>query len=130
MDSNDVTTDELANCLAILKDADRPMTAAQIAARLGLSGCRETQRRRVRAMTLALRDKGCRIVANQIDGIWLARNDREWRDYLEGRKIEAKTILGVTHPRIRWAVESKGQGLLYGQRLTTGAYTGCGTITR
>lgn len=130
MDSNDVTADELAECLTILKNADRAMTAAQIAARLGLSGCRETQRRRVRAMTLALRDKGCRIVANQIDGIWLARNDREWRDYLEGRKIEAKTILGVTHPRIRQAVESKGQGLLYGQRLTTGAYTGCATKTR
>jgi hypothetical protein len=130
MDRNDVTTDELAECLAMLKSAAGPATAAQIAARLGLPGCRETQRRRVRAMTLALRDRGCRIVANQTDGIWLARNEREWRDYLEGRKIEAKTILGVTHPRIRQVVESKGQGLLYGQRLTTGAYTGCGTRTR
>lgn len=129
MDNHDVTTNELAQCLAILRDADRPMTAAQIAKRLGLPGCRETQRRRVRAMTLALRDKGCRIVANQTDGIWLARNDREWRDYLEGRKIEAKTILGVTGPRIREAA-SKGQRLLFGQRYTTGAYTGCGTITR
>ena len=127
MDSNDVTADELAQCLAILKNADGPTTAAQIAARLGLPGCRETQRRRVRAMILTLRDKGCRIVANQTDGVWLARNDREWRDYLEGRNIKAKTILGVTGPRIREA-ESKGQKLLFGQHYTTGVYTECGTI--
>ena len=130
MDSNDVTTDELAQCLAILKSAAGPMTAAQIAARLGLAGCRETQRRRVRAMTLALRDKGVRVAATQQNGYYIAQNDAAWRAYLDGRQIEAKTVLGVTHPRIRQVVESKGQGLLYGQRLTTGAYTGCGTITR
>jgi biotin operon repressor len=130
MDSSDVIADELAECLAILKGADRPMTAAQIAARLGLSGCRETQRRRVRAMTLALRDKGVRITANLQTGYFLAEEDDVWRAYLRSRQIEAKTILGVTHPRIRQAVESKGQRLLFGQRFTTGAYTGCGPITR
>ena len=127
MDSTITTGDELVSCLSILKS--QPMTAAQIAARLRLSGCRETQRRSVRAMVEVLRDKGCRIVATNRDGYFLTTDEKVWRDYLEGRQIDAKTVLGRTHGQIR-QMRFKAQGLLFGQRFTNGAYAECGTITR
>ncbi len=94
-----VTTSEAARCLAVLHEADKPMTAADIAARLILKGCRETRRRRVRAIIQTLREEGQWIVACNADGYWLTCEESIWNDYNEGRQIEAKRVLGTAHRR-------------------------------
>ncbi len=110
---------ELAKTLSILQGAAGPMTAIEIAARLGLGGCRESQRRHVRAIIEELRIKGCRIAANQIDGCWIAKDDQEWRDYLEGRKIEAKQQIGEAHRRKKCSYDD-GTLAMFGQQVGTG----------
>lgn len=114
-----ITGPELAKALSILQEAKEPMTAIEIAARLGLSGCRETQRRHVRAIIEELRDKGVRIAANQIDGCWIAKDDEEWRNYLEGRKIEAKEQIGEAHRRKKCTYDD-GTIAMFGQQMATG----------
>jgi biotin operon repressor len=114
-----ITGPELAKAVSILQQAKEPMTAALLAARLGLSGCRESQRRRVRAIIEELRNKGWPIVANQIDGCWLAKNSKEWRDYLEGRKIEAKQQIGEAHRRKKCTYDD-GTIAMFGQQVGTG----------
>ncbi len=120
MDRGKATTYELSDCLAVLTTADKPLTAAEIAAKLGLAGCRETQRRRVRAFIKLLRDKGCQIIATQQDGYSVAKNDRMCWGYLDSRQIYAKRLLGVTHKRKRMLTTARGQGLLFGRRMMTG----------
>lgn len=110
---------ELAKALSVLQDAKGPMTAIEIAARLGLGGCRESQRRRVRAIIEELRNKGWRIAANQTDGCWIARDDQEWRDYLESRKIEAKQQIGEAHRRKKCTYDD-GTIAMFGQQVGVG----------
>ena len=114
-----VTTPELAKTISILQQAGKPMTAIEIATRLGLEGCRESQRRHVRAIIEELRNKGCRIAANQRDGCWIARGDQEWRQYLEGRKIEAKQQIGEAHRRKKCTYED-GTIAMFGQQVGVG----------
>jgi len=114
------TSDCIAECLRILRQATEPIFAADIAARLGLGGNRETQRRHVRAFIKHLRDNGSRIIATLHGGYWLTDDAQLWADYLEGRQIDAKKILGETHRRKRVAYDSRGQGSLFGPRFATG----------
>jgi len=125
----EVKADELAKCLAVLRQASEPMTAIEIAARLGLGGIRETQRRHVRAIVKLLRDKSCRIAATLQGGYFITNDEQLWRDYLEGRQIDAKRVLGETGKRKNASYDGQ-QGLLFGQRFTTGAYAACGMQTR
>jgi len=51
--------------------------------------------------------------------------DSLWRDYLEGRQIDAKRILGETGKRKKMLSDAKGQGMLFEQRIQMGCAT-CG----
>ena len=114
-----ITTPELANCLAILQQANGPLTATEIAAKLRLEGCRESQRRHVRAIIEELRNNGLWVVANQKDGCWIAKDEQEWRQYLEGRKIEAKQQIGQAHRRKKCSYDD-GTMAMFGQQVGTG----------
>ena len=78
---------------------DRPIVAAELAARLYLSGSRETRRRHVRAIVRQLRDDGHQIIATLQGGYFLTNDQQLWRDYLDGRQIDAKRILGNMHKK-------------------------------
>jgi len=113
MGAQKVTVDQAAACLSLLEGASGPMTAASIAGRLGLSGCRETQRRHARAIVEHLRDGACKVIA-AADGYWLTSDEKAWRDYLDSRQIGAKSVLGCTHRRRRESVRaSSGQKQLF-----------------
>ncbi len=120
-----ITTLEAAKCLSFLESADEPLVAAELARKLRLSGSRESQRRHVRALVEHLRDNGSMIIATLQNGYWLTEDSALWRDYLEGRQIDAKRILGETHKRKRTLADAQGQGLLFEQRLCCGCAT-CG----
>jgi len=120
-----VTAQEAAKCLRILEQARAPMVAAELARSLYLGGNHESQRRHVRAIIEQLRYNGSMIVATRRQGYWLTDDERLWKDYLEGRQIDAKRILGETHKRKRMLADAKGQGLLFDQRIRCGVAT-CG----
>jgi len=119
MDKPNVTTYEQAMCLSILKSAAEPIVAAWLAARLHLSGCRETQRRHVRAIIKQLRDSGSMIVATLAGGYWLTEDRRLWADYLDGRQIDAKRVLGVAGKRKK-TLRARRQGFLFNVSIPTG----------
>ena len=100
--------------------------AAKLAARLFLPGNRETQRRHIRAIVKLLRDNGSRIIATLWGGYFLTDDPQLWRDYLEGRQIDAKRILGETHRRKRMLADAQGQRMLFDNRTRCGVAT-CGT---
>ena len=75
--------------LNALENAARPVTAAALANLLELTGSRETQRRKVRAIVRALRKAGHRVCANLSTGYWLARSGQEWSDYQAAVKAKA-----------------------------------------
>jgi biotin operon repressor len=110
---------ELSKAVSIFQQAAGPMTAIEIATKLGLEGCRESQRRRVRAIIEELRNKGWPIAANQKDGCWMAKNAAEWRQYLEGRKIDAKQQIGEAHRRKKCTYDD-GTIAMFGQQVGTG----------
>lgn len=113
MSQVNITTTEAARCLGILEAASEPIVAADLAGRLYLSGSRETQRRRVRAIVEQLRDSGSMIIAANTSGYWLTEDEQLWADYLDGRQIEAKRVLGDTHKKKRMLADRNGQGLLF-----------------
>jgi len=99
--------------MSLLQRCEAPITAVDIAAAMHLGGKRETQRRHVRAVIKHLRDNcGARIVATLQGGYFLTDDEKLWRDYLEGRQINAKRILGNTHNKKRITGQD-GQGLLF-----------------
>jgi len=108
-----VTTQETARCLGILQRLTVPIVAAGLADLLGLAGSRETKRRHVRAIIKRLRDKGVMVVAVGISGYFITEDTTIWKDYLKGRQITAKRIIGETHRRKKMIADSKGQGLLF-----------------
>ena len=120
MTKANVTTDQAAKCLGILKKAAAPIVAADLAAKLGLSGSRESQRRHVREIVKHLRDNGSWIVATLKGGYWLTMDEKLWRDYQEGRQIEAKRIIGSAHKEKKMLTDSQGQGLLFERRVRCG----------
>ena len=115
MDYQQVTSDTARRCLAVLADADQPVVAADIAKRLHLSGGRETQRRHVRAIIKHLRDEAAaKIVATLGGGYMITADDAIWREYLEGKLIDAKRIIGRTAEKKRKVIaDRKGQGFLF-----------------
>ena len=125
MTKPNITASEAAGCLRILESATEPIVAAGLARKLYLAGNRESQRRHVRAIIKHLRHNGSQIVATLQDGYFLTEDSRLWRDYLEGRQIDAKRILGETHRRKRMLADAAGQGLLFSQRIHCGVAT-CG----
>jgi hypothetical protein len=112
MNEPNVTTDACAACLRILQSSNEPLVAAELAVRLQLAGNRETQRRHIRAIVKHLRDNGSMIIATLTDGYWLTEDDGLWRDYNEGRQIDAKKIFAETHKR-KMLMDQKGQGVLF-----------------
>jgi len=122
MDGLIITTTETAYCLTLLKAENEAITAAALAVRLGLSGNRETQRRHVRELIKHLRDSGSRIVATLSEGYFLTSDDSLWRDYLEGKQIDAKRIIGESARRKRVLVDSQGQGFLFAPNAVIGLY--------
>jgi biotin operon repressor len=115
-----ITTLEAAKCLSFLESAAAPIVAAELAKKLRLSGSHETQRRHVRAIIKYLRDNGSQIVATLQGGYFLTEDPVLWRDYLEGRQIDAKRILGETHKRKKMLTDSQGQGVLFENRICFG----------
>jgi len=113
------SSDDLSLTLSILQRANAPMTAIEIAAMLHLDGCRESQRRRVRAIIEELRNRGVKVVANQTAGCWIAKNEEQWRDYLEGRMIEAKHQIGEAYNRKQCTYED-GTIAMFGQCVSVG----------
>ena len=97
--------------------------AAELAARLFLSGNRETQRRHIRAIIKLLRHNGSQIIATLWGGYLLTDDLQMWRDYLEGRQINAKRILGETYRRKRMLAGARGQGMLFDNRTRCGVAT-------
>jgi len=124
MNKPHITTSETAIALDILSSENGPFTAAELAGRLYLTGSRETQRRRIRAIVKRLRDDGAMIIATLAGGYQMTRNEAAWRDYLEGRQIEAKKTLGSTYKKKRQILSDKaGQGLLFSQKINMGVAT-------
>lgn len=113
MSKSNITTFEAANCLSFLQQAKGPIFAAELAQGLGLAGNRESQRRRVRAIVEHLRDDGHWIIATLQQGYYLTDDFTLWCDYLAGKQIDAKRILGRTHREKRIAVNAQGQGVLF-----------------
>ena len=121
MSKPNITTEQAAQCLRLLKAAAEPIVAADLAARLGLSGSRESQRRHVRAIIEYLRkESGCWIVGLNPEGYFLTKDRQLWRDYNEGRSITAKRIFAEVHKRKRMIQDRTGQGFLFGQRMSVG----------
>ena len=102
-----------ARCLELLRAADKPIVAADLAGRLGLAGTRETQRRKVRAMVKNLRDDGAMIVATIDAGYFLTDDRKIFQDYLDGKQISAKQVIGETGRRKKMIRDSHGQGMLF-----------------
>lgn len=113
MSKANVTSLEAARCLSVLESATEPIVAADLAARMNLPGCRESRRRHVRAIIKSLRDRGEKIIATLQGGYWLTKDEGLWRDYLEGRQVDAKRILADTHKKKRMQTGAKGQGMLF-----------------
>jgi len=123
MNEPNITTDQVAECLGILKRADKFMTAAEIAVHLGIAGCHESQRRHIRALVKELRDQdGEMIVANNRDGYWLTKDLKIWADYVEHRAIDAKTMLAEVSSRKK-IIDKTGQGILFDNRIPAGVAT-------
>ena len=118
-----MTTDQAADCLRLLQQAEQPLVAVDIAARLYLYGNRESRRRHVRAIVKYLRDNGSMIIATLQGGYWLTDDRGLWCDYLEGRQIDAKKILAHTHRKKKMLADAAGQGLLFSQRIQAGCAT-------
>lgn len=108
-----ITTEETAQCLRVLQEAKGPIVAAGLARRLRLSGCRETQRRHVRAIIEHLRkENGSWIVGLNPGGYFLTKDQQLWSDYLAGRQIKAKRVFAEVHKRKRELADGK-QNLLF-----------------
>ena len=110
------TRDDAARLLMRLRTARTPLTAVELAGILALPGLRETKRRHVRAIVKSLRDSGEKIVATLDGGYWLTDDPATWKEYLEGRKIDAKRVIGESHRRQQMATDAAGQGLLFVRR--------------
>ena len=114
-----VNSEMAAACYGLLRASASPMTAAKIAESLGMGGCRETQRRHVRAIIKRLREAGCRVVADNKDGYQLTADDGLYARYLELQKRRATRRIGEAHGR-QMACYAGGQGALFGPVVCVG----------
>ena len=114
MTDMNVQSGQAAHVVRLLQAAESPLTAEVLGRRLRLHGSIETQRRRVRAIVQYLRDECSEwIIAFNPAGYWLTDDEQVWLDYCEGRKIDAKKILGKAHRRQKMITSDRGQGLLF-----------------
>ena len=119
-----VTCEQAGRCLRILQSADKPIVAAELARQLNLTGNSETRRRHIRAIIKQLRDGGEMIVADIKGGYWLTEDNTIWKDYLEGRQIDAKIILGDTHKKKKQVLQdASGQELMFDNSISVGCAT-------
>jgi hypothetical protein len=113
MKLNQYSTDQAAKCLQLIKDCG-PILAVELANKLGIDGERETKRRKIRAIVQHLRnDCGEMIVADLMNGYFTTQDLKVWQDYLDGRQIDAKKLLGITGKQLKMVTDTKGQGLLF-----------------
>ena len=77
----------------------------------------------MRAIVKQLRDEGAMIAATLQNGYFLTEDLQLYRDYLDGRQIDAKKVMGVTGKRKRMLIDRAGQGLLFTQRIRCGVAT-------
>jgi len=110
---------DVDRCLHLLTSATVPIVAADLAEKIGLAGSRETQRRKVRAIICYLRENGSMIVADTNRGYFLTKDKKVYQDYLDGKQVAAKCVLGRTGKRKKILRDSQGQGLLF----TPGGYS-------
>ena len=103
----------VASCLELLKASAVPIVAVGLADKLGLDGSRETVRRKVRVIVKALRDDGAMIAATINAGYFLTEDEEMYREYLDGKQIDAKRVLGETNRRKQNIIDAAGQGLLF-----------------
>ena len=54
-----------------------------------------------------------KVVATLQGGYLLTDDDVIWAEYLDGRQIDAKRILGVTHKQKKMLTDGRGQGVLF-----------------
>jgi hypothetical protein len=109
-----VTSELLARCLEVLKSAEGPALAAEIAGKLHLGGNHESKRRKIRAVIHELRNRGHWIIATLTDGCWLTMDKEMWTDYCEHKMIDGKRIIGEASRRKQSALKDAiGQGLLF-----------------
>jgi hypothetical protein len=108
-----IENEKLANALTLLKDASKPLPAAEMASRLGIEGGHETQRRRVREIIAELRNGGHWIVANFYDGYWLTADAAMWNEFCEKKMIDGKRMIGEAAKRKKAAEVPAGQGRLF-----------------
>lgn len=106
--------------LNILETSDRPLTAADLALMIGLSGSRETRRRKIREIVKNLRNEGLWIVATNPAGYWLTGDAEIWRDYQNDKQIDAKRILGETGRHKKMIADRTGQGFLFAPAVSVG----------
>lgn len=119
MEPLNITDDKCRECLEELKAASEPIVAAELGRRLKLHGCRETQRREVRAIVEYLRGQGAKIVAANPAGYWLTEDEETWREYQEKRAVDGKRILAEVSRRKKF-MSVKGQGLLFAPAVSYG----------
>lgn len=113
MRHNHYSSDQAAKVLRLITDCG-PILAADLAIKIGLQGCRESNRRKIRAIVHYLKNEnGNKIVSNFIDGYWIAADDKEWQASLDSLQIGAKKTLAVTHKKLKMVTDGRGQGLLF-----------------
>ena len=105
----------------LVRHPDRPISAVELADAAGIPGLHETKRRRVRELIRELREQGRRVCAgsgHDTDcGLWLARDDAEWRAYLESRRSMLRFEFAELSRTQRAASErGAGQGTLFETR--------------
>lgn len=53
------------------------------------------------------------IVASVQGGYFLTADEDLWKQYLEGKKIDAKKVLGEMHRKKKMLIDKQGQGMLF-----------------
>jgi biotin operon repressor len=118
-----ITTAKLDKTLDILKNAAGFMLSIELANKLGIGGSHELKKRTVRVIIKDLRDSGHWIVASVSYGYFLTKDLNLWREYNEGRQIDAKRIIGESAKR-KNLVDSRGQVMLFDSRVNCGCAVG------
>ena len=120
---NKITTIELNRTIGMLKSQVDFISAIDLAKKLGVCGSHELKRRHVRRIIKQLRDGGHWIVATLAGGYFLTKDELLWKNYLEGRNIDAKRIIGEAAHR-KFIATRSGQGMLFDSRVHVGCAMG------
>ena len=89
------------------------MAARDLGAAIGAKGSVESIRRRAREAVEFARELGLPVVGNHL-GYWMARSEKEWRDYREAR-VKGNRFDFVRMKKATTAISEKltGQGKLF-----------------